>query len=143
MRGAALLALDALLGLVAVQAVPVPAESHADLPMTMTVPAGVLPAVIQHATPATRDAYVAALEHPQVLAAVPCLCGCQQSLGHESNLDCYIATSESAQSVTYAMHGLDCGVCQAITREALSGARQGLSDAALRELIQSRFGGSS
>ena len=110
-----------------------------DLPATMTAPAGVLPLAVERAGPSTVAAYRAALTHPDVLASVPCLCGCQQSLGHRNNLDCYIAGAANG-SVTYSMHGVGCAVCQEITRIALEGARQGLSGPELKELVLSHYG---
>ena len=38
----------------------------------------------------TRDAYQAAKDVPEVLAQVPCYCGCMQNNGHQHNLHCFI-----------------------------------------------------
>ncbi len=38
----------------------------------------------------TREAYAAAQDIPEVLAELPCYCGCDQTEGHENNLFCYI-----------------------------------------------------
>ena len=38
----------------------------------------------------TRQAYVAARDIPEVLAELPCYCGCDQTEGHDNNLFCYI-----------------------------------------------------
>lgn len=100
-----------------------------------------MPAVVHHAGPATAAAYRAALEHPDVLASVPCTCGCAESLGHRSNLECYVSAVHPDGSVTFSTHGLDCAVCQAITRDALAGAAKGLTGPQLRSLILERYGG--
>jgi hypothetical protein len=38
----------------------------------------------------TRDAYQAAKDVPEVLASVPCYCGCMQNNGHQHNLHCFM-----------------------------------------------------
>ncbi len=37
-----------------------------------------------------QETYVMAATYPEVVAQVPCYCGCFAQDGHESNLDCYI-----------------------------------------------------
>jgi hypothetical protein len=39
--------------------------------------------------PDIRRAYQAAKDSPEALAAVKCYCGCMNSAGHRSNLDCF------------------------------------------------------
>jgi len=36
-----------------------------------------------------RDSYQAAKDVPEVLAEMPCYCGCMQNSGHKHNLDCF------------------------------------------------------
>ncbi len=38
----------------------------------------------------TQDAYQAARDIPEVLAELPCHCGCDKTAGHDDNLQCYI-----------------------------------------------------
>lgn len=38
----------------------------------------------------TRDAYQAAKDVPDVLAEMPCYCGCMQNSGHKNNLYCFM-----------------------------------------------------
>jgi hypothetical protein len=52
------------------------------------------------APPAARDAYAYALEHQEVLAHIPCYCGCGNE-GHASNLDCFIDDSPPDGKVVY------------------------------------------
>jgi Protein of unknown function with PCYCGC motif len=37
----------------------------------------------------TRQAYVVAQQHPDLLAQLHCYCGCEQHEGHKSLLDCF------------------------------------------------------
>ncbi len=56
-------------------------------------------------TPAnSAKAYAFALERPDLLSQVPCYCGCGQSAGHKSNLDCFIK-SRNGDNVTFDQHG--------------------------------------
>lgn len=111
-----------------------------DMPATVSAPAKVLPIAVYHAGPDTVAAYSAAVMHPDVLAEVPCLCGCQQSLGHRNNLDCYVAGAGANDVTVYSTHGIGCRVCQTITQLALDGASRGLSGPQLRDLVLEHFG---
>ena len=46
--------------------------------------------------------YRFAVEHPDVLAFMPCVCGCVD-LGHTSNRSCYVK-AETARRVTFTSH---------------------------------------
>ena len=50
----------------------------------------------------TPALYRFAVEHPEVLAFMPCVCGCVD-LGHTSNRSCYIK-AEPSQRVTFTSH---------------------------------------
>lgn len=111
-----------------------------ELPATVSAPRGLLPMAVYRAGPDTVAAYTAAITHPDVLSDVPCLCGCQQSLGHRNNLDCYIAGAGAHGVVDYSTHGIDCAVCQTITQLAIDGAARGLSGPELRQLVLDHYG---
>jgi hypothetical protein len=127
-----------LVGSVAMTATPGPIPSP--IPATVSAPRGVLPSVVHHAGQQAVDAYRAALQLPDVLQAVPCTCGCVESLGHENNLDCYIDEVPANGRVTYSTHGLYCTVCQFITRDAVAGAAAGMSEDDLYAMILERYG---
>ncbi len=53
-----------------------------------------------------RDVYTFAAAHPEVLAYVPCYCGCEAN-GHRSNLDCFVAGRDGEGRVSrWNAHGL-------------------------------------
>ena len=53
-----------------------------------------------------RAAYLFAAEHPEILAYVPCYCGCERS-GHRGNDDCFVSTRNSKGDVTqWEPHGM-------------------------------------
>jgi len=68
-----------------------------------------LPYVAQTAGPADmmRQAYVFAATNPGVLSYVPCYCGCGQSDGHVSNVDCFVESRAPNGAVTeWDIHGM-------------------------------------
>ena len=50
----------------------------------------------------TPDLYRFAVQHPEVLAVMPCTCGCG-GLGHTSNRSCYLK-AETPDRVTFTSH---------------------------------------
>jgi hypothetical protein len=53
-----------------------------------------------------RASYTFAAEHPEVLAYVPCYCGCERS-GHRGNDDCFVAARDAKGDVTqWEPHGM-------------------------------------
>jgi hypothetical protein len=112
-----------------------PAAEHSRIASTVTAPGGLLPVLVHHAGRQTMDAYRAAQQAPDVLAAVPCTCGCAASLGHRNNLDCYVDELHRGGEVSYSTHGFDCYICQVITRDAIAGAAKGMTNEQLRRMI--------
>lgn len=49
-------------------------------------------------------AYQFAIDRPDLLAQIPCYCGCGQDAGHTSNLDCFIK-SRDGNDVIFDDHG--------------------------------------
>ena len=48
-----------------------------------------LPDYVLNTSERIEETYTMAATYPEVLASVPCFCGCSMS-GHESNLDCFV-----------------------------------------------------
>lgn len=77
----------------------------------------------------TRQAYIVAREHPELLAQLDCYCGCQQNEGHKSLLDCFRTN-----------HGASCDICMG---EALTGSQmlaQGTPIDQIRDALRARYG---
>lgn len=125
-----------------VMASETPDGSPGQLPAVLPAASGTLPAEVHHAGPMAVMAYQATIDHPEIVSSVPCLCGCIDLLGHDTNLDCYIAIAQPDMTgvTIYSSHGLYCGVCQLITRDAVDGAARGMSPDALRTMIFDRYG---
>ncbi len=61
-------------------------------------------AYMPEAPPGTPAAYQAAVDYPDQLSKIPCYCHCGESAGHESVLDCFIASREG-EDITFSRHG--------------------------------------
>jgi hypothetical protein len=96
------------------------------------------PAAFHRSGPRTQAAYRYAVANPDLLAHIPCYCGCAAS-GHRSNLDCYVKTRNGA-SVTLDPHGFGCDTCASITLDAQELASRGLTHRAIREAVDARWG---
>lgn len=79
-----------------------------------------------------RNAYEAAREVPEVLAQLPCYCGCMSGFGHRNNLDCF-----------HDLHGVDCTMCQDIALNARDMYRNGFEMERIRQVIKERYGRSA
>ncbi len=59
-----------------------------------------LPDFVLNSSEKVQETYVMAAQFPQVLASVPCYCGCGGEHGHKSNLDCFVDQIGANNSVT-------------------------------------------
>ena len=75
-----------------------------------------------------REAYQAAKDIPEVLAELPCFCGCANQ-GHRSNLYCFRDN-----------HGEECAMCQDIALVARAMHQQGNGVDQIRDEIIKRYG---
>lgn len=50
------------------------------------------------------EAYQFAIDYPNILAQIPCYCGCADEANHKSNLDCYIQ-SRTGNDIVFDDHG--------------------------------------
>jgi len=78
--------------------------------------------------PRAQAAYQAAKDIPEVLAELPCFCGCMTQYGHENNLFCF-----------KDQHGSGCEVCEDIALDARDMHAKGLSPAQIKENIIQRY----
>ena len=84
----------------------------------------------------TQSAYRYAIEHPEVVAWMPCYCGCE-AMDHRSNLDCYLKPNGTA----FEEHASYCDVCVQITLKAKELVAQGKTLREVRAAIDATFGG--
>jgi len=90
-----------------------------------------------------QQVYEFAARHPEVLQYMPCYCGCQQ-IGHTSNHSCFVKSRAATGRVTeWDTHGIGCGVCLAVGRDAMNLFKSGLKPVAIRAAIDKKYGASS
>jgi Protein of unknown function with PCYCGC motif len=77
----------------------------------------------------TRDAYLVAREHPDLLAQLDCYCGCEQNEGHKNLLDCFRTS-----------HGATCDICMGEALTAGKMLAQGTPIAQIRDALRARYG---
>jgi hypothetical protein len=80
--------------------------------------------------PKAQAAYQVAKDMPEVLAELPCFCGCMTALGHESNLFCFRDE-----------HGSGCNICEDVALEARDLHQKGLTIEKIKETIRQHFAG--
>jgi hypothetical protein len=76
----------------------------------------------------THAAYLAAQQHPDLLAQLDCYCGCEQHEGHKNLLDCFRSN-----------HGATCATC---TGEAVTAGRlyeNGTPADQIRAILRQRY----
>ncbi len=104
--------------------------------------AAVLPKEMQTAPARVRAAYQFAVSNPDALKNVPCYCGCG-SMGHTSNLSCYIKDRKSGSEIVFEQHALGCSLCVDISDDVMRMTSEGKSPQAIRADIvaaYSKFG---
>lgn len=105
----------------------------------VTASAGILPSFLEGKSEDIRVVYQAAGQAPDILQWIPCYCGCAESAGHRSNLNCFIAETLKDGSVVWDDHGTRCLVCLEIAVEAVQMHQQGKSLQDIREAIDAKY----
>lgn len=103
-------------------------------PAAKLAPVADLPDTMQHAPASVRTAYQFALANPEPLADVPCYCGCG-SIGHHSNLACYIKDTREEGKPVFDDHALGCSICVDIALDVKKMMEEGKEQAAIRQQI--------
>ncbi|TYP77900.1 PCYCGC motif-containing (lipo)protein [Paenibacillus methanolicus] len=98
-----------------------------------------LPGFLTDAHGVIVQAYQAAAASQDVLAYIPCYCGCGDSAGHRSNLECFINETKPDGSVTWDDHGTRCGTCMEIAVQAAVMKQEGKSVADIRSAIETKY----
>ncbi|KZR60169.1 PCYCGC motif-containing (lipo)protein [Pseudobacillus badius] len=82
--------------------------------------------------------YLAAAKNPEVLESMPCYCGCGDSAGHKSNLNCFVADI-SEDKIVWDDHGTRCGVCLEIAAESVLMFKDGKPLKEIRQYIDEKY----
>lgn len=105
-----------------------------------TASTDVLPSFLDEEADTVKLAYVTASKLQDTLQYIPCYCGCGQSSGHKSNLECFIAGVREDGTVIWDDHGTNCGVCQQIALQSAQKKSEGLSDLQIRQWVDETYG---
>jgi hypothetical protein len=82
-----------------------------------------------------------AAEHPEILAYVPCFCGCDH-MGHKGNDDCFVKTrAPNGDVVAWEPHGTECQVCIDVGQQAMQMYSSGASVRDIRAAVEKKFAG--
>jgi len=116
------------------------AQTHAtgDIQET-TASANILPSFLDNQHEDIRLVYEVAGKATDILEWIPCYCGCGDSVGHRSNLNCFIAETREDGSIVWDDHGTRCLVCLEIAVESVQMAQQGKSLKEIREAIDTKY----
>ncbi|MBU0957578.1 MAG: PCYCGC domain-containing protein [Nanoarchaeota archaeon] len=89
--------------------------------------------IYNHPNENVREAYIFAVENPDVLEQVPCYCGCL-NIGHESNKQCYFNEDGSISD-----HGTLCGGCLGTTLDVKRMYNEGRSMEEIIEYVDVKY----
>jgi len=86
-----------------------------------------------------RLVYQAAGLSTDILKWMPCYCGCGESVGHKSNLNCFIKEVKSDGAIVWDDHGTRCGVCLQIAANSIRMTQDGKSLKEIRTIIDETY----
>lgn len=105
----------------------------------VTASSKVLPKFLDTQSEDIRLVYEVAGQATEILEWIPCYCGCGESVGHQSNLNCFIAETREDGSIVWDDHGTRCLVCLEIAVESVKMHQDGKSLKEIREAIDTKY----
>ncbi|MFP3916168.1 PCYCGC motif-containing (lipo)protein [Lysinibacillus telephonicus] len=105
----------------------------------LTASAHELPEFLDSQPEDIRLVYEVAGQATDILKWIPCYCGCGETAGHRSNLNCFIAESRDDGSIVWDDHGTRCLVCLEIAVESVQMYKEGKTLKEIREAIDSKY----
>jgi hypothetical protein len=121
-------------------------ENHEERPSFMsgdlreeTSSVATLPSFLGGKPENMQTIYIAAAKHPHVLNYIPCYCGCGESAGHKSSLNCFVNELKEDGSIVWDDHGTRCGVCLEIAAKSVIEYSKGKSIKEIRNLIDEAY----
>lgn len=105
----------------------------------LTASAQELPKFLDSQSEDIRLVYKVAGQATDILQWIPCYCGCGESAGHRSNLNCFIAETREDGSIVWDDHGTRCLVCLEIAIESVQMYKDGKTLKEIREAIDSKY----
>ncbi|MEY9976090.1 PCYCGC motif-containing (lipo)protein [Lysinibacillus sp. RC79] len=104
-----------------------------------TASADVLPSFLDNKSEDIRLVYQIAGQSTEVLEWIPCYCGCGESAGHKSNLNCFIQEKREVGTIVWDDHGTRCLVCLEIAVQSAKMHKDGMSLKEIRQTIDETY----
>lgn len=98
-----------------------------------------LPSFLDKTAAEVVTGYKTAASVADLLSSIPCYCGCGDSAGHKSNLNCFISEVKPDGSVVWDDHGTRCGVCLETAEATAELKKQGKSIKEIRSIIDEHY----
>jgi len=113
--------------------------SNGDIQET-TAPVSALPEFLGGQPAPVRQVYQLAAQNTDLLQGIPCYCGCGDSAGHTSNMNCFVHEKKKDGSVVWDDHGTRCMVCMEIAVQAVKMKQDGKTPGEIRQAIDENYG---
>lgn len=104
-----------------------------------TAGADVLPSFLDNQHENIRLVYQIAGQTTEVLEWIPCYCGCGESVGHKSNLNCFIQEKREDGTIVWDDHGTRCAACLDIALQSAKMHKDGKSLKEIRKAIDETY----
>ncbi|WP_390622062.1 PCYCGC motif-containing (lipo)protein [Numidum massiliense] len=98
-----------------------------------------LPSFLDDVDPLIADVYEVAAKNDNIVKHMACYCGCGDSVGHKSNLDCFISEIKETGEVEWNSHAITCMNCLEIAAESVSLTQKGKSLSDVRAHIDDKY----
>lgn len=98
-----------------------------------------LPTFLKNVDPSIGNIYKLAAENQELLASIACYCGCGESVGHKSNLNCFIKEKKANGSIVWDTHAITCNNCQQIATESVNMKTEWKSFLEIRKAIDNKY----
>ncbi|MBO0589026.1 PCYCGC motif-containing (lipo)protein [Sporosarcina sp. E16_8] len=105
----------------------------------VTDSAAILPSFLDDKSEDMRLVYKMAGTATDIIKWMPCYCGCGESAGHGSNLNCFIDEVREDGSVVWDDHGTRCQVCLDIAVQSVMMTKEGKSLKEIRDFIDENY----
>ncbi|KGR92094.1 hypothetical protein CD30_01855 [Ureibacillus massiliensis 4400831 = CIP 108448 = CCUG 49529] len=105
----------------------------------VTSSADELPSFLDGKSEDLRLVYQVAANATDILEWIPCYCGCGDSAGHRSNLNCFVAKTHEDGSIVWDDHGTRCQVCVDTVVQSVQAFQDGKSIKEIRMMIDEQY----
>ncbi|MGE7622248.1 PCYCGC motif-containing (lipo)protein [Viridibacillus sp. NPDC096237] len=104
-----------------------------------TASADVLPSFLDKQSEDLKLVYKATGQATEILKWIPCYCGCGESAGHKSNMNCFVKEVKEDGSIVWDDHGTRCVACVEIAIQSIKMAQEGKSLKEIRKVIDEAY----